>query len=65
MAKIKQEVTSGVSLEVKTIEGKTYEELVEIARQNNEARRLELLEEDEARQLELLEQEEDKQETNE
>ena len=44
MAKLNQELTSELGIEVKIIEGKTYEELVEIARQNNEERRLELLE---------------------
>lgn len=50
MAKLNQELTSELGIEVKIIEGKTYEELVEIARQNNEARRLELLKQQETQQ---------------
>lgn len=46
MAKINQGLTTDVGIEVIKIEGKTYEELVEIARQNNEARRLELEKQD-------------------
>lgn len=46
MAKINQGLTTDIGIEVIKIEGKTYEELVEIARQNNEARRLELEKQD-------------------
>lgn len=50
MGKLNQELASELGIEVKIIEGKTYEELVEIARQNNEARRLELLKQEEEKE---------------
>lgn len=52
MGKLNQELKSELGIEVKIIEGKTYEELVEIARQNNEERRLELLKQEEEQEQE-------------
>lgn len=39
MSKINQNLETSVKIEAKRYEGKTYEELVEIAKQNNKARR--------------------------
>ena len=52
MSKINQNLETAVKIEAKRYEGKTYEELVEIAKQNNKIRREEAL-----RAKEELEQE--------
>lgn len=53
MSKINQNLETAVKIEAKRYEGKTYEELVEIAKQNNKIRR----EEEALREKEELEQE--------